>query len=61
LQGLEVEVQKLIVKHRSDMTSCQERAAEEMARAATALKDQQLSEMKVLKERLLKVRPLMTF
>lgn len=54
-QGLEVEVQRLMARHRSELAAAQEAAAADAARAAEAQRGQHEADTRQLRERLAKV------
>lgn len=55
LQGLEVEVQRLINRHRADLEAAHERAAEQVQQALDAAKVDHDAQLQALKERLKQV------
>jgi 5-azacytidine-induced protein 1 len=54
-QGLEVEVQRLISRHRTELAAAADRAAEQTKAAVEAAKAQHEASMTALKERLRQV------
>lgn len=54
-QGLEVEVQKLIAKHRADLENAQDKAAADMAKQLDVLRQQHQEDIRQLRDRLAKV------
>jgi hypothetical protein len=55
-QGLEVEVQRLISRHRTELAAAADRAAEQTKAAVEAAKTQHEASMTAWKERLRQVR-----
>lgn len=55
LQGLEVEVQRLITRHRAELASSLDKAAEQAKQAAEQAKAQHEAHVAALKERLRQV------
>lgn len=56
VQGLEVEVQRLINRHRAELEAGHERAAEQVKQALEAAKGEHEAQLQALRDRLKKVR-----